>query len=70
MKCPFCESLSLLVLDSRHHFNKNIVRRRRSCNICKKRFTTIEQITIEEKPQKPLELPKYRYKPKKLKVKP
>lgn len=42
MKCPYCESESLNVVDSRA--SNDGVRRRRMCNECKRRFTTYERI--------------------------
>lgn len=42
MKCPYCESESLQVVDSRA--SNDGVRRRRMCNDCKRRFTTYEKI--------------------------
>lgn len=46
MKCPFCQSDQLKVLDKRD--SDNNIRRRRECLKCSKRFTTYEK--IEEKP--------------------
>lgn len=42
MKCPFCESKTTKVIDTRDTAEK--VRRRRECNNCEKRFTTYETI--------------------------
>ena len=44
MKCPFCGSDSLGVLESRVHAEENSIRRRRVCEKCEKRFTTYERI--------------------------
>lgn len=44
MKCPFCEHDSSRVIDSRPVENNTIIRRRRECEYCKKRFTTFERI--------------------------
>ena len=41
MKCPFCGSPQTSVADSRDH--EEIVRRRRQCLSCSKRFTTYER---------------------------
>lgn len=44
MKCPFCGSDNLGVLESRVHTESNSIRRRRTCEKCEKRFTTYERI--------------------------
>ena len=44
MKCPFCDFKDSLVIDSRPADNNTIIRRRRECEQCKKRFTTFERI--------------------------
>jgi len=46
MKCPFCQSDQLKVIDKRD--SENSIRRRRECIPCHKRFTTYEN--IEETP--------------------
>lgn len=46
MKCIYCGSVDLNVVDSRHIDDKRI-KRRRECLICHKRFTTYEYV---EKP--------------------
>lgn len=43
MKCPFCGTAETSVLESRS-LEDGSIRRRRECNKCGKRFTTIEQI--------------------------
>jgi len=43
MKCPFCKAVETSVLESRS-LEDGSIRRRRECNKCQKRFTTIEQI--------------------------
>jgi len=48
MKCPFCGYHSSKVIETREN-DDAVIRRRRECDRCKKRFTTyerIEQITI------------------------
>ena len=45
MKCPYCGSENLKVVDSRSADDGSI-RRRRQCEECKKRFTTYEKRTI------------------------
>jgi len=44
MKCPFCDKDDLSVLESRDSEDNEVVRRRRECSKCKKRFTTYERI--------------------------
>lgn len=43
MKCPFCGSENLKVVDSRSA-DDAAIRRRRQCEDCKRRFTTYEKI--------------------------
>lgn len=44
MKCPFCGFIDNKVIDSRLGKDKNVIRRRRECNECGRRFTTYERI--------------------------
>jgi len=44
MKCPFCKEDKDRVIDSRSSDGGRIIRRRRQCLICKRRFTTYEKI--------------------------
>jgi len=44
VKCPFCASLENRVVDSRLSKDHNVIRRRRECLGCGKRFTTYERI--------------------------
>ena len=44
MKCPYCNSPDTRVIDSRPAEDGNSIRRRRSCDTCKKRFTTYEKV--------------------------
>jgi len=44
MKCPFCGEIDNKVIDSRLSKNASVIRRRRECLICNRRFTTYEQI--------------------------
>jgi transcriptional repressor NrdR len=44
MKCPYCGSMDNKVMDSRFRKEGNVIRRRRKCNPCDKRFTTYERI--------------------------
>ncbi|MGC9204886.1 MAG: transcriptional regulator NrdR [Candidatus Micrarchaeia archaeon] len=44
MRCPYCRSTNISVIDSRDVTADNSIRRRRICNSCKRRFTTYERI--------------------------
>ena len=44
MKCPFCKEDRDKVIDSRSSEAGRVIRRRRQCLICKRRFTTYEKI--------------------------
>jgi transcriptional repressor NrdR len=44
MKCPFCGEIDNKVIDSRLSKDGNVIRRRRECVICNRRFTTYEHI--------------------------
>ncbi len=44
MKCPFCHDLENRVIDSRLTKDGGIIRRRRECFQCKRRFTTYERV--------------------------
>lgn len=48
MKCPFCGSPEIKVVDSRDTESQDAIRRRRECLHCQKRFTTYER--VEETP--------------------
>lgn len=48
MKCPFCAEPDSKVVDSRTVENATMIRRRRECIVCGKRFTTYER--MEELP--------------------
>ena len=43
MRCPFCKEDSDKVIDSRSSDGGRVIRRRRQCLVCKKRFTTYEK---------------------------
>ena len=43
MKCPFCGEIDSKVIDSRLSKDESVVRRRRECIHCSKRFTTHER---------------------------
>lgn len=44
MNCPFCQKSSSHVIDSRESKEGGIIRRRRECDSCHKRFTTYERV--------------------------
>jgi transcriptional repressor NrdR len=44
MKCPFCGEIDNKVIDSRLSKDGSVIRRRRECLICSRRFTTYEHI--------------------------
>lgn len=43
MKCPFCGHLETQVVETRVSEDADVVRRRRQCSACDKRFTTYER---------------------------
>ena len=47
MKCPFCGAEDTAVADTRLNEEGDVVRRRRKCNRCDKRFTTHERAEIQ-----------------------
>ena len=48
MLCPYCQEAESKVIDSRSSEDGAVIRRRRECAACKKRFTTYER--VEERP--------------------
>lgn len=44
MKCPFCDQLEDKVIDSRTAREGEVIRRRRECISCRRRYTTYERI--------------------------
>jgi transcriptional repressor NrdR len=44
MKCPYCKSLDNKVIDSRLSKDGDVIRRRRECFECRRRFTTYERV--------------------------
>ncbi len=44
MKCPYCQIDNDRVIDSRSSEDSFVIRRRRMCNACEKRFTTYERV--------------------------
>lgn len=43
MRCPFCKEDKDKVIDSRSSDGGRVIRRRRQCLVCKRRFTTYEK---------------------------
>lgn len=48
MKCPFCDGVADKVVDSRESREGEVIRRRRECLACQRRFTSYER--VEEAP--------------------
>ena len=46
MKCPYCGEDDTKVIDSRGQEDNSVIRRRRLCESCGKRFTTYERIDM------------------------
>ena len=44
MRCPFCQDTDNKVIDSRESHEGSVIRRRRECLQCKRRFTTYERV--------------------------
>jgi len=48
MRCPYCNSSDSRVADSRPDTEDSIIRRRRVCNACGAKFTTVERIQMRD----------------------
>lgn len=46
MRCPFCSHEDTQVVDTRSNPEANVIRRRRRCPSCEKRFTTYERVEL------------------------
>ena len=46
MRCPFCGNLEDRVVDSRESREGEVIRRRRECTQCSRRFTSYEKIEV------------------------
>jgi transcriptional repressor NrdR len=46
MRCPFCSNDDTQVVDTRSNEGTNVIRRRRKCPKCDKRFTTYERVEL------------------------
>ena len=47
MRCPFCQNHDTRVIDSRLTDDGDAVRRRRECEACEERFSTIEEANLK-----------------------
>ena len=47
MRCPYCAGSDTRVIDSRLGDNGDAVRRRRECQECGERFSTMEQVVLQ-----------------------
>lgn len=47
MRCPFCKNDDTRVIDSRLTDDRDAVRRRRSCEACGERFSTLEEANLK-----------------------
>jgi transcriptional repressor NrdR len=47
MRCPFCQSDDTQVVDTRSNPEANMIRRRRRCRKCERRFTTYERVDLK-----------------------
>jgi transcriptional repressor NrdR len=47
MRCPFCSKSDTQVIDSRTPDEGDVIRRRRLCSACNKRFTTYERVELQ-----------------------
>lgn len=46
MRCPYCRHPDSRVVDSREVDDGQVIRRRRTCQGCRRRFTTVEEPTL------------------------
>lgn len=46
MRCPYCRHADSRVVDSREAEDGQLIRRRRACQACGKRFTTVEEAVL------------------------
>lgn len=44
MRCPYCQAADTQVIDTRKLDHGTTIRRRRRCEVCQRRFTTVERI--------------------------
>ena len=48
MRCPYCNSTDSRVADSRPDIGDAVIRRRRVCNQCGAKFTTVERVQMRD----------------------
>lgn len=48
MRCPFCTNQDTQVKDSRPSEDGRVIRRRRECTECNRRFTTFERFQVQQ----------------------
>jgi transcriptional repressor NrdR len=48
MRCPYCRHPDSRVVDSREQDEGQVIRRRRSCQACARRFTTVEPFSRQK----------------------
>lgn len=48
MRCPYCNSTDSRVADSRPDTEDSVIRRRRVCNQCGAKFTTVERVQMRD----------------------
>ena len=48
MRCPYCNSSDSRVADSRPDTEDSVIRRRRVCNQCGAKFTTVERVQMRD----------------------
>lgn len=46
MRCPYCRHADSRVVDSREADDGQLIRRRRACPVCGRRFTTVEEAVL------------------------
>lgn len=46
MKCPYCQNTESSVIDTTKDVNHGVIRRRRECDACHQRFSTVERIIM------------------------
>ena len=49
MKCPYCQDAEDRVVDSRETREGTVIRRRRECQGCSRRFTSYERIHLQKR---------------------
>lgn len=47
MRCPYCHSTETRVINTTSDFDNDEIRRRRECQACENRFTTVERVRLQ-----------------------